>query len=226
MGTVSTIILFVVMTVMALAVIVLAIWAAKLSSQLKQLSDVIFSGDGAMGAAGAAGSRDGAGLAAGGRRQPYQQPSMVASSPQAQASPRFGYAQQARGSEWQQPGSMGVTGAGMRPVGQSGMQRGAGQAGAQWRGQATASAASSGPQGGGFNGVPDGEMDFFERYKQHEDPNSTGAFGRQKPSIPFGEDRTAPSRRDSYAESAADFDIEPDSIDFSRVAGYRNVINR
>lgn len=254
MGTVSTILLFVVVTVMALAIIVLAVWAAKLSSQLKRLSDAIFAGERFGGAAGSmgVGSFDG-GFAGGAAGPSRMRPSVPA------AGEYGGMAQQATGGRaqhgagWQpsqQVSDAGVTGAGMRPVGPYGSSGFGGAAGAgpgaagvgavggvaasggmgaggvQWPSSAGAPQGSAGAAFSGGSGAPAGEMDFFERYKQHEDPNSTGGFGRPKPSIPFGEDRTVPNRRDAYAESAADFDIEPDSIDFSRVAGYRNVINR
>lgn len=72
--------------------------------------------------------------------------------------------------------------------------------------------------------VNDGS-DFFEKYQQHEDPNA-GGFGRQKPSIPFGEDKTAMhEKNESYAQSAAEYDLDPDSIDFARVAGYNQIFN-
>ena len=55
------------------------------------------------------------------------------------------------------------------------------------------------------------------------DSQNTGAFGRERPSIPFGEDRSDAVRREVYTQDAVSGDFDPDSIDFSRVAGYRNL---
>lgn len=67
-----------------------------------------------------------------------------------------------------------------------------------------------------------GDSAFFENY-QEQDYASQNGFGRRKPTIPFGKAKEGPARRyDSYTESALDSDYDPDSIDFSRVEGYKN----
>lgn len=66
---------------------------------------------------------------------------------------------------------------------------------------------------------------FFDSYRDKSEGQQTGAFGRERPSIPFGEDRNEAIKRESYyARDVIDTtDYDPDSIDFSRVAGYRNI---
>ncbi len=70
---------------------------------------------------------------------------------------------------------------------------------------------------------PDDGQSFFENYRSQSESQQTGAFGRERPSIPFGEDRNHAARLDAYTEDAISGDFDPDSIDFSRVAGYRNI---
>lgn len=71
---------------------------------------------------------------------------------------------------------------------------------------------------------PDDGQAFFDSYRaQSEGHQNTGAFGRERPTIPFGEDRNEAARRDVYTQDAVSGDFDPDSIDFSRVAGYRNL---
>ncbi len=71
---------------------------------------------------------------------------------------------------------------------------------------------------------PDDGQAFFDSYRaQSEGHQNTGAFGRERPSIPFGEDRSDAVRREVYTQDAVSGDFDPDSIDFSRVAGYRNL---
>lgn len=65
---------------------------------------------------------------------------------------------------------------------------------------------------------------FFESYREKSEGQATGAFRREKPTIPFGEDRNEAMRREEYyTKDAIDTEYDPDSIDFSRVAGYRNI---
>lgn len=66
---------------------------------------------------------------------------------------------------------------------------------------------------------------FFDSYRAKSEGQQTGAFGRERPSIPFGEDRNEAIKRENYyARDVIDTtDYDPDSIDFSRVAGYRNI---
>lgn len=204
MDTISTILLFVVIAVMALVIIVLVVWVSKLSFQLKRLSDAVFSG----------------GI------QHSQQSQQIRQG----CDSRSGLDQSAQGngvSHQRQPMDAGLK-CRERQDGSSwaNQMRQAGNPRTGWAGGVEDAASS--PQGHQqqASADQDAEMDFFERYKQHDDPNSTGGFGRRKPSIPFGQDKTIPSGWDVYAAGAADFDAEPDSIDFSRVAGYRNVLNR
>ncbi len=70
---------------------------------------------------------------------------------------------------------------------------------------------------------PDDGQSFFENYRSQSESQQTGAFGRERPTIPFGEDRNHAARLDAYTEDAISGDFDPDSIDFSRVAGYRNI---
>lgn len=70
---------------------------------------------------------------------------------------------------------------------------------------------------------PDDGQSFFESYRDRSESQQTGAFGRERPSIPFGEDRNHTARLDAYTEDAISGNFDPDSIDFSRVAGYRNI---
>lgn len=65
---------------------------------------------------------------------------------------------------------------------------------------------------------------FFDSYRAKSEGQQTGAFGREKPSIPFGEDRNEAIKRENYyGRDVIDTEYDPDSIDFSRVAGYRNI---
>lgn len=65
---------------------------------------------------------------------------------------------------------------------------------------------------------------FFDSYRAKSEGQQTGAFGREKPSIPFGEDRNEVIKRENYyGRDIVDTEYDPDSIDFSRVAGYRNI---
>lgn len=45
---------------------------------------------------------------------------------------------------------------------------------------------------------------------------------RRRPRIPFGANKNVQAKRDSYKTNAVDDDYDPDSIDFSRVRGYRS----
>lgn len=195
MGTFSTILIFVMIVVMAVSIIVLAIWVAKLSARLRMLSDTIFSGEQIAGAA-------------------ANSPQLFQPSTPAPRTPQDAARMQGAANTGQTP----IMGG--HPSGQ-GIQSG----------QPMRSMQPSGPMQPVRTAQPqaqefDDGSGFFDRYKQHENPNPTGGFGRQKPTIPFGEDRTIPHKRDSYAETAADSDFDPDSIDFSRVAGYRDIYNQ
>lgn len=70
----------------------------------------------------------------------------------------------------------------------------------------------------------DDGQSFFDSYRAKSEAQQTGSFGREKPTIPFGEDRNEALKRESYyTKDAVDTEYDPDSIDFSRVAGYRNI---
>ena len=78
------------------------------------------------------------------------------------------------------------------------------------------------------------DSDFFAGYNTDVESRREGHFGRRGPVIPFGKDKTSSIRVDSrparstidYAASAIDFDNDPDTVDFKRVAGYRNLKRR
>ena len=67
---------------------------------------------------------------------------------------------------------------------------------------------------------------FFESYRDMSEGHQTGAFRRERPSIPFGEDKSGAIKRENYMQDAVDTEYDPDSIDFSRVAGYKNYYNQ
>lgn len=68
--------------------------------------------------------------------------------------------------------------------------------------------------------------EFFETYR-NRDEDSGYLRGRGKPTIPFGVDRSiVDRRRDTYVGSVADSEYDPDSIDFTRVQGYRRAGGR
>lgn len=215
MPTFTMILIFAVMIIMALSIIVLVIWVARLSQKLRNLSDVIFTGDGPAGAA--------AGVAMG---APTQQPSVTGRIQNAM--------HVAQDRTVGAAGPAGSTGSAAQPAAnpavnpaapaQQAYRPAAPAAAGAAPVQASSSAQKFPGQGEGLLGSPDDGSDFFDRYKQHENPNPAG-FGRQKPSIPFGEDKTVVRKRDTYAETAVDYEYDPDSIDFSRVAGYRNLYN-
>lgn len=182
METFSTILIFIVIAIMAIAIIVLAIWTAKLSSKIKTLSETVY-----LGRANKTPQSNTYYRQAGTNAQPTQtQQRNYAQQPQTHPNAT-------------QP---------FRPVAQNGYQMSSPQ-----------NAVSS-----SYNAADD--SNFFDGYNKHENPNASGSFGRQKPTIPFGEDKSRAQKRDSYAETAADADYDPDSIDFTRVAGYRNFYNR
>ncbi len=62
---------------------------------------------------------------------------------------------------------------------------------------------------------------FFDGYRDAPAQQPARSFGRATPTIPFGADKDVIEKRESYMEDAISADFEPDSIDFSRVAGYR-----
>lgn len=81
--------------------------------------------------------------------------------------------------------------------------------------------------GGGFMGSdPYADDEFFETYRNRDDE---GGYlrGRGRPTIPFGADKSiVDRRRDSYVGSVVDSDYDPDSIDFTRVQGYKRAGGR
>lgn len=68
---------------------------------------------------------------------------------------------------------------------------------------------------------PYAEDAFFEDYRAMHTPGNTTSFGRPTPTIPFGADKDAIKRRESYTEQAMSSSFDLDSVDFSRVAGYK-----
>ncbi len=68
--------------------------------------------------------------------------------------------------------------------------------------------------------------EFFETYRDRDNAENYSR-GRGKPTIPFGTDRNVQDRRrETYAENVADSEYDPDSIDFTRVKGYRHFNER
>lgn len=71
---------------------------------------------------------------------------------------------------------------------------------------------------------PYGDDEFFETYRDRDDDRYRG---RGRPTIPFGADKSVVDRRrDSYVGSVADSEYDPDSIDFTRVQGYKRTGGR
>ena len=68
-----------------------------------------------------------------------------------------------------------------------------------------------------------GSSGFFEGYNQDVESRSEAHFGRRGPVIPFGEDKTIAPVKPDYSEAAIGFETDPDTVDFSRVAGYRRL---
>ena len=64
---------------------------------------------------------------------------------------------------------------------------------------------------------------FFQGYNQDVSTRREARFGRRGPVIPFGEDKTVVRTKRDYSETAIGFESEPDTVDFKRVAGYRNL---
>lgn len=82
----------------------------------------------------------------------------------------------------------------------------------------TIGAAQSMPSGVGLQD----ESDFIATYTaEAENDKKRKHKGRRKPKIPFGADKSIQEKRDSYKTNAVDDSYDPDSIDFSRVRGYR-----
>lgn len=67
----------------------------------------------------------------------------------------------------------------------------------------------------------EGASDFFEGYRDSAGRQEK-SFGRNTPLIPMGADRDVIEKRESYAEGALGGEYDLDSIDFSKVAGYRH----
>lgn len=72
---------------------------------------------------------------------------------------------------------------------------------------------------------PYGDDEFFETYRNRDDE---GHYLRgRRPTIPFGADKSVVDRRrNSYVGSVADSEYDPDSIDFTRVQGYKRAGGR
>lgn len=67
----------------------------------------------------------------------------------------------------------------------------------------------------------EGASDFFDGYRSDAERQEK-SFGRSTPLIPLGADRDVVEKRESYAEGALGGEYDLDSIDFSKVAGYRH----
>lgn len=215
MSTSPTIFLFIGIIVLALAVIAIVVWVAMLSNRIKRLSDrVIYEASAQPVPRHAV--------------QPLQDASMVV-----EPSGPIGT-----------PGAMGITEAftpqPMQPVQPMAMQEPAPmQESVQVQEpmqplvqttQQTVRSVQPAMARVRTNAVQAMEQDddgqaFFDSYRDKSEGQQTGAFGRERPSIPFGEDRNEAIKRENYyARDVIDTtDYDPDSIDFSRVAGYRNI---
>lgn len=222
--TFTTFLLFTVMFVMALTIIVLVIWVARLASRLRKFSDSVFS------AKGMEGWRPTTSTPA----QPARQTSPMVSGPIVyQSSPAVSGQQPPIQIQPQQSPAVSGQIIAQSPATSGQMAPQPHQTRTQPQAQTPAISGRIATKGAMKRAYQSPALietaaqenaasDFFDRYKQHESPNQPG-FGRKKPSIPFGEDKTVTRKRDTYADTAADLDIDPDSIDFSRVIGYRDI---
>lgn len=197
---------FIGMAVLALAVIALVIWVAVLSSRLRKLTDMtmhttdelrIGRNEDAASAAqtGTIATREH-------EPEPSDQPSpqeQAARAAQQQAQAKQARAKQAAAQRAQQ-------------------QQQARRASAQPQQAVSVSTQQEANQG---QQEDDTDTDFFDGYRDESYAKQTTTFGRQTPSIPFGEDRDLVERRASYTADAVSGGFDPDSIDFSRVAGYK-----
>lgn len=218
MNTSTTAFLFIGIIVLALAVIAIVIWVAMLSNRIKKLSDRVIYETAAQPAPRPSaqvnqpssiglGSTDpiGAGAAIGVTEafMPQPLPTMPRSEPMQPQEP----SQMPERLPVQEP---------LQPIAQTAQQtvRSVQPAVARVRTNAVQP----------MEEYDDGQA-FFDSYRDKSEGQQTGAFGREKPSIPFGEDRNEVIKRESYyARDVIDTtDYDPDSIDFSRVAGYRNI---
>lgn len=202
MNTSPTIFFFIGIIVLALAVIAIVIWVAMLSNRIKRLSDrVIYEA----------------------AAQPMQRPSVqpLQQSPaMSETSGPIGAAAQMGMTEafapqpmqYQEPVQMQEP---MQPLVQTTQQTVRSVQPAMNRVRTNAVQPME---------QDDGGQAFFDSYRAKSEGQQTGAFGREKPSIPFGEDRNEVIKRENYyGRDIVDTEYDPDSIDFSRVAGYRNI---
>lgn len=75
---------------------------------------------------------------------------------------------------------------------------------------------------GAFDQLAADMEDFLKGYKRDTAAQSTGMFGRKKPTIPFGDERTDNDQLLEYTDDAMSVHFDPDSINLGNVAGYKN----
>lgn len=215
-GSPPTVFLFIGIIVLALSVIALAVWVSVLSSRIKKLSDRI------MYDANAPRHPQTGQMTSAPRGIPEQQAAMTQ-----QFDPVGGYPQYSAHMTPMNPREAMQPTATSRPYdtmmgAQPGLQNIQG-------GQTVRSIqpAVSRVHAGAVQPmeVEDDGQAFFDGYRDRlqSDASQTGAFRREKPTIPFGADKNEASRRESYTQDAVSGEYDPDSIDFSRVAGYKNI---
>lgn len=92
------------------------------------------------------------------------------------------------------------------------------------RPQATNAAPMTHPQATGMTPMARPQATGMTSTARPQTTSQAPRKGRGKPVIPFGEDRTARERAyNKYASEAVEQDIAPDSIDFSKVASQLNI---
>lgn len=211
----ATAFLYIAVIVLALAVIALAVWSAMLSNRIKKLSDRMLYSASAQPAQRTASHA----AVQSSVQSPAQSPaSTVAFTPQAPVQPI------AQAVEASAPAQAAQPTGGVQPIQSSGVISPyvtGGHSPVRSVQPAVARVRTNAVQP--MEQPDDGES-FFESYRDRsEGQQPTGAFRRERPTIPFGEDRNEAARLEVYAEDAISGDFDPDSIDFSRVAGYRNL---
>lgn len=75
---------------------------------------------------------------------------------------------------------------------------------------------------GAFDQLAADMEDFLKGYKRDTAAQSTGMFGRKKPTIPFGDERTDNDQLLEYTDEAMSVHFDPDSINLGNVAGYKD----
>lgn len=206
MGSISMAFVFVGILILALAVIALVIWVAMLSSRLRKLTDWMMSQT-------EFGMSSETSIPAARPIQPAQpmRPIQPASAQPIQASPSPHTVQPAQSTQPIQSIAQHPAQDVQRPV--QGMRQAA---------KHSKPAQQDTGHDKTHEEIAETQSDFFDGYKTGDVIQSTTSFGRATPSIPFGDSKDLIEKRKSYMKDAISADFEPDSIDFSRVAGYKH----